>query len=985
MAKKIVDDVLKWTLEINGEPAKKELGELEQTTRKLEKTNKDLKVELQKLEANNKKNTKEYKNLQTQIKKNNQTITTNKARMGALRKEIGLSSLTMRQLRSESKRLKNQLDNTTPNTPAWNKYNKQLEVVQKRMGQVRAGTKRVNKTFGALKNLLPVIGIGAFITGIGSALKGLFGLAKTMQGESKRAAIVFGDELGFVQSEADKLAGKMGATNHQFTAMAANTADLLIPLGFLRKDSADMSVRLQSVAGALDEWTSGTVGLTEVSNILTKAMLGEMEQLKTLGVAIRQDSIEFRDLVKQKKEDTDVTDGQARALATLDLIYEKTADARTAYTTEGNKLLRTQKSISLWWRKTKENVVAYFDTKPSEKIEQERIQVNLLVIELNNVNTEEARRLEIMTELNRIAPEVVETLTEEGKATATTTEALKKYNEQLINRVILAGKQEQLQTQIEKAAKFQLKEFEAEEKLNKEIINKIESIKDEVKQRELMDIMLDRNLSTGEKVNKLEAEGIELRKQGSFWAGILGVEVSRDELTQFEIFQNISKKRKKIVADMALDIKNFKETSGLGDILKDEPPPPGGVKPGDYDKQLKNLEDFNKRKILKIKQEYANEELSASEFHSELLTQELSFLRAKLALQNKYKEDNTDVLTEITDIHIDANEALTDLYKDQMDDLLESMQDADKEHLDWLIKSGEADIAATIKTNDAIAKANEDKEKEETQDSKDAQDRRLQQNQDYADATIDIFDSVSSMFLIGKQRELKAAGENEKEKERIEERYFKRQKAIGIATAGIEGLLEIARINSNAAVNADITQTLRIILTAAAIIRTGATIAAIASQEFFEGGFTGGNNKNKPAGIVHEKEWVASEELVKDPITGKIINALELIRIGALNKKELSLPNFKVMSIIPQLQSGGFASSEASPDISQPQRDINIISDNQMKNFEFLLDANTKALNDFTDRMKKGTISRTVMTEFEEVDEEFQELKSEVTIEASES
>ena len=47
--------------------------------------------------------------------------------------------------------------------------------------------------------------------------------------------------------------------------------------------------------------------------------------------------------------------------------------------------------------------------------------------------------------------------------------------------------------------------------------------------------------------------------------------------------------------------------------------------------------------------------------------------------------------------------------------------------------------------------------------------------------------------------------------------------------------MEVARVNSNAGVNADLTQTLRAFLTGAAILRTGANVALIQSQQFSKG------------------------------------------------------------------------------------------------------------------------------------------------------
>lgn len=58
-----------------------------------------------------------------------------------------------------------------------------------------------------------------------------------------------------------------------------------------------------------------------------------------------------------------------------------------------------------------------------------------------------------------------------------------------------------------------------------------------------------------------------------------------------------------------------------------------------------------------------------------------------------------------------------------------------------------------------------------------------------------------------------------------------------------------------------------------------ATIAAQKPPSFATGGFTGEGGKFEPAGIVHKGEWVAPQEMVKDPITGPIISKLENSRM----------------------------------------------------------------------------------------------------------
>jgi hypothetical protein len=59
-----------------------------------------------------------------------------------------------------------------------------------------------------------------------------------------------------------------------------------------------------------------------------------------------------------------------------------------------------------------------------------------------------------------------------------------------------------------------------------------------------------------------------------------------------------------------------------------------------------------------------------------------------------------------------------------------------------------------------------------------------------------------------------------------------------------------------------------------------ALIASLAGG-FAEGGFTGGTQRTKPAGVVHEGEWVAPQWLVGHPIAGPLIQSLEAMRTGA--------------------------------------------------------------------------------------------------------
>jgi TP901 family phage tail tape measure protein len=171
---------------------------------------------------------------------------------------------------------------------------------------------------------------------------------------------------------------------------------------------------------------------------------------------------------------------------------------------------------------------------------------------------------------------------------------------------------------------------------------------------------------------------------------------------------------------------------------------------------------------------------------------------------------------------------------------------------------------------------------------KDASEKKLQHLEQWAGAATSLAETVGQFMQAQKDRELAAAGKDDKKKEAIERKYAKRQKTIATAQALIEGALEIARINSNAGVNADLTQTLRVILTGLAVARTAGTIAVIQSQQFASGRYPvmGADDKqiyqasllgkvrtgiyNKPTlGLFSEKE----PEIVIDGPTTRNIKA----------------------------------------------------------------------------------------------------------------
>lgn len=194
---------------------------------------------------------------------------------------------------------------------------------------------------GGLKTAgLGLLGVGAAAIAFGPQL---LSAGAELDALGKKAATVFdGAALGQVQAWASGVAGSLGMTRDELVGTTAGVADLLKPMGFATDEAAKMSTGLVDLSGALSAWTGGTRSAKEVSDILTKALLGERDGLKELGISISEADVQAR----LAKNGTDKLTGaaleQAKALATQQLIMEKSTDAQKAWSNGSMDAIKQQ-------------------------------------------------------------------------------------------------------------------------------------------------------------------------------------------------------------------------------------------------------------------------------------------------------------------------------------------------------------------------------------------------------------------------------------------------------------------------------------------------------------------------------------------------------------------------------------------------------------------------------------------------------------------
>lgn len=219
--------------------------------------------------------------------------------------------------------------------------------------QVNKGVQSIDQSTQTISSKLSKAGTAikvgfaaAAASGVARVATDFAQLAVTAEGVGRRFETVFGDVADQMNQWVDDQNEAFGVSQVELKGMAAGIQDLLVPMGFARSTAAGMTQEILETANALSEWTGGAVSTEQAVDAVAKAMLGEREQLKGLGVSLSEADIKA-ELARQGLDDlTGAALDQAEAQITLELILGKSADALDAYATGADTAARNQKELN---------------------------------------------------------------------------------------------------------------------------------------------------------------------------------------------------------------------------------------------------------------------------------------------------------------------------------------------------------------------------------------------------------------------------------------------------------------------------------------------------------------------------------------------------------------------------------------------------------------------------------------------------------------
>lgn len=149
---------------------------------------------------------------------------------------------------------------------------------------------------------------------------------------ANRMAVSFANSFGLAQSSAKEF--------------LSSTGDILVGFGFTEKAAFDMSLQVNELAQDLASFANLEGGAEQAANALTKALVGETESAKALGIVIRQDNKEFKNNVAAIMQAQGVSLIQAKSIEILRIAYEQSGKAVGDFARTQHQLANAERILS---------------------------------------------------------------------------------------------------------------------------------------------------------------------------------------------------------------------------------------------------------------------------------------------------------------------------------------------------------------------------------------------------------------------------------------------------------------------------------------------------------------------------------------------------------------------------------------------------------------------------------------------------------------
>ncbi|HSW63884.1 MAG TPA: hypothetical protein VLH56_11355 [Dissulfurispiraceae bacterium] len=202
---------------------------------------------------------------------------------------------------------------------------------------------------GALVAQGVTMAVGALARGIKDFVKSSVDLAINTEETMSKFGTVFQDVTDVANKSLQDLTENYGLSRRAAADMLSGTGDLLTGLGMTGSAALDLSEQTQKLAVDLASFTNYSGGAEGASQALTKAMLGEREMLKSLGITISEEMVKAELMANGQSRLEGTALLAAKAQATLTLAMRQSPNAIGDYARTMDSAANVTRRIAAEW------------------------------------------------------------------------------------------------------------------------------------------------------------------------------------------------------------------------------------------------------------------------------------------------------------------------------------------------------------------------------------------------------------------------------------------------------------------------------------------------------------------------------------------------------------------------------------------------------------------------------------------------------------
>ena len=242
-------------------------------------------------------------------------------------------------------------------------FGKGTKAADKFEKEVQKGRKEIQKATTPMENFGKKIGtafkVGAVIA-VGKALADLTMEMANLALEAEESAAAFEITFGGATQEVTRFVNQMahafGMTRAEMQQQMAVTGSIIQGMGFTSDAAAEMSVEIMNLSGDLAAFMNIQEGAVVPAQAITKALTGEREMLKSMGIVLRQVEIDQKTMNMTGKDSVSQLTDQEKAAASLMLVEEKMGHIKGQLAREAQGAANQMRSLKAEFKEAKTEV-----------------------------------------------------------------------------------------------------------------------------------------------------------------------------------------------------------------------------------------------------------------------------------------------------------------------------------------------------------------------------------------------------------------------------------------------------------------------------------------------------------------------------------------------------------------------------------------------------------------------------------------------------